>query len=235
MKSHNAKKLIVALDLSTTDQAEKLVEVLGESVSFYKIGLSLLPIGGFTLAQKLKTLGKKVFLDLKLFDIGNTIENTIRSLSQLDINFLTVHGDPHVVRAASRIKDNPNMKILAVTFLTSLDRKDLAESMIREGKIPDLVVQRAQKAFLSGADGVIASPNEAGRIRELKESNGKLIVTPGIRLTKKPVNDQKRISDPLTAFKNGSNYIVVGRPITSALNPVEEVKKFQFPENLKIL
>ena len=232
MKSHNLEKLIVALDFSTTDQAEKLVEVLGESVSFYKIGLSLLPIGGFTLAQKLKTLGKKVFLDLKLFDIGTTIENTIRSLSQLDINFLTVHGDPHVVHAAYKIKDNPNMKILAVTFLTSLDRKDLTESMIKEGKVTDLVVQRAQKAFLSGADGVIASPNEVGQIRKLKESNGKLIVTPGIRLVKESNNDQKRVSDPLTAFENGSNYIVVGRPITSAVNPIEEVKKFQFPENL---
>ena len=180
------------------------------------------------MAQKLKRLGKKVFLDLKLFDIGNTIENTIKSLSYLDVNFLTVHGDPQIVYAASRAKDNPNLKILAVTLLTNLDRKDLDDSLIKDGKITDLVVERAKKALQWGADGIIASPKEAKKIKGLRESKEKVIVTPGIRLRQGSYNDQKRVTDPGTAFRNGSDYIVVGRPILSSQNPVEEVKKFQF-------
>ena len=228
MKLLNKEKLIVALDLPTNSQAEDFVEKLGDEGSFYKIGLALMPIGGFELAQKLKRLGKKVFLDLKLFDIGNTIENTIKSLSYLDVNFLTVHGDPQIVYAASRAKDNPNLKILAVTLLTNLDRKDLDDSLIKDGKITDLVVERAKKALQWGADGIIASPKEAKKIKGLRESKEKVIVTPGIRLRQGSYNDQKRVTDPGTAFRNGSDYIVVGRPILSSQNPVEEVKKFQF-------
>ena len=227
MRSENSKKLIVALDLPTTEQAENLVEQLGNSVSFYKIGLALIPIGGFTLAQELKKLGKKVFLDLKLFDIGHTISNTIRNLNYLDIDFLTVHGDPQVVSSAVKANENPNMQILAVTLLTSLNRKDLSDSLIKDGNLTDLVVERAKNAFLSGANGVIASPNEALRIRNLKQSEKKIIVTPGIRLAHDTKHDQKRISDPATAFKNGSDYIVVGRPILKSENPLEQIKHFQ--------
>ena len=121
------------------------------------------------------------------------------------------------------------MKILAVTLLTSMDRDDLNDSLIKDGNITDLVAQRAKNALLSGADGVIASPNEAKKIRGLTESSGKLIVTPGVRISQKKNNDQKRVADPETAFKNGSDYIVVGRPIFSSKNPKKEVKKFQFP------
>ena len=227
MRSENSKKLIVALDLPTTEQAENLVEQLGNSVSFYKIGLALIPIGGFTLARELKNLGKKVFLDLKLFDIGHTISNTIRNLNYLDIDFLTVHGDPQVVSSAVKANENPNMQILAVTLLTSLNRKDLNDSLIKDGNLTDLVVERAKNAFLSGANGVIASPNEALRIRNLKQSEKKIIVTPGIRLAHDTKHDQKRISDPATAFKNGSDYIVVGRPILKSENPLEQIKHFQ--------
>ena len=227
MRSENSKKLIVALDLPTTEQAENLVEQLGNSVSFYKIGLALIPIGGFTLARELKKLGKKVFLDLKLFDIGHTISNTIRNLNYLDIDFLTVHGDPQVVSSAVKANENPNMQILAVTLLTSLNRKDLSDSLIKDGNLTDLVVERAKNAFLSGANGVIASPNEALRIRNLKQSEKKIIVTPGIRLAHDTNHDQKRISDPATAFKNGSDYIVVGRPILKSENPLEQIKHFQ--------
>ena len=227
MRSENSKKLIVALDLPTTEQAENLVEQLGNSVSFYKIGLALIPIGGFTLARELKKLGKKVFLDLKLFDIGHTISNTIRNLNYLDIDFLTVHGDPQIVSSAVEANENPNMQILAVTLLTSLNRKDLSDSLIKDGNLNDLVVERAKNAFLSGANGVIASPNEALRIRNLKQSEKKIIVTPGIRLAHDTKHDQKRISDPATAFKNGSDYIVVGRPILKSENPLEQIKHFQ--------
>ena len=229
MQSQSTNMLIVALDLSNTFKAEKLVEKLGDTVTFYKIGLALIPVGGFDLATKLKKLQKQVFLDLKLFDIGHTIENTVRNLNHLDIDFLTVHGDPQVVRSAAKAKENPNMKILAVTLLTSLDRNDLNDSLIKDGDITELVVQRAKNAFLAGADGVIASPHEASKIRNLTESKGKLIVTPGVRISQETSNDQKRISTPETAFKNGSDYIVVGRPIFTSKNPIQEVKKFQFP------
>mgnify|MGYP001251957826 CR=1 FL=1 len=234
MNSKNREKLIVALDLPTIEQAEKLVDQLGDSVSFYKIGLSLMPVGGFSLAQKLKQAGKQVFLDLKLFDIGHTVENTIKSLNYLDIDFLTVHGDPQIVRAASNAINNSDIKILAVTLLTSLDRKDLTESLIKPGNITDLVVERAKTAFIAGADGVIASPNEVSKIRQLSESKERLIVTPGIRIKLEQDGDQKRISDPMTAYKNGSDYIVVGRPIVNSQNPVEEVKKFTFLNNFEI-
>ena len=228
MYSEIAKRLIVALDLPNTDQATKLVEKLDDYVSFYKIGLTLIPIGGFDLAKKLKKARKKVFLDMKLFDIGQTIENTVKNISQLDIDFLTVHGDPQVIRSASKAKDNPSMKILAVTLLTSMNRNDLDESLIKEGDLSNLVVERARIAFLSGADGVIASPKETKKIKCLKESEGKLIITPGVRLPHQPNNDQKRVADPVTAFNNGCDYIVVGRPIYKSKNPLAEVKKFQF-------
>lgn len=227
MKVNNNERLIVALDLPTIKLAKRLVLNLGDSVSFYKIGLALIPIGGFRLVEHLKQSGKRVFLDLKLFDIGNTIENTVKNLKFLNVDFLTVHGDPQVVRAASNARGSSDLKILAVTLLTSLDRQDLTDSLITQGKISDLVVKRAQNAFLAGADGVITSPNEVKQIRALNESKGKLIVTPGIRFLGTQTNDQKRISDPTTAFKDGSDFIVVGRPIYSSNNPLSEVEKFQ--------
>ena len=228
MKLPKSEKLIVALDLPNTQEALNLVKELGDAVSFYKIGLALIPIGGFNLAKELKQIGKKVFLDLKLFDIGHTIENTIRNLNDFNIDFLTVHGDPQVVRAATKARESADMKILAITLLTSMDREDLDESLIKNGNVTDLVVERARNALSSGADGVIASPNEAKQIKELKEATAKLIVTPGIRLSKGLNDDQKRISLPEIAFKNGSDYIVVGRPILNSKNPLEEVNKFKF-------
>ena len=225
MKASNDERLIVALDLPTTKLAKKLSLDLGDSISIYKIGLALVPVGGFKLVESLKQAGKKVFLDLKLFDIGNTIENTVKNLRFLDVDFLTVHGDPQVVRSACQARGDSNMKILAVTLLTSLDRQDLTDSLIISGSISDLVARRAKNAFLAGADGVIASPNEVKKIRALKEAVGKLIVTPGIRFIGGPVDDQKRTSDPLVAFENGADFIVVGRPIYSSKNPLNEVKK----------
>ena len=228
MKTNDKDRLIVALDLPTCKLAQNLIQDLSNSVSFYKIGLALIPIGGLDLAKTLKKMGKRVFLDLKLFDISHTIENTIKNLSLLEIDFLTVHGDPQIVRAAHRARGASNMKILAVTLLTSFDRKDLNDSLIKKGSVSALVVERARNAFLAGADGVIASPNEVLKIRELQESEGKLIVTPGIRFLGAPKHDQKRVSDPVSAFKNGSDFIVVGRPIHSATDPLQEVINFQF-------
>ena len=143
----------------------------------------------------------------------------MRGFTQFDIDFLTVHGDPHVVRAAKAGAAGSNMKILAVTILTSLDRADLDASLIRDGAIPDLVVERAGRAFDAGADGVIASPQEAAAIRALPESNGRLIVTPGVRPEGAAPGDQKRVATPALALRDGADHIVVGRPIWQAQNP----------------
>lgn len=213
-------RLIVALDLPNALQALKLTEVLGNDVSFYKIGLGMLTGGGLALANELKQEhGKRIFLDMKLFDIGATVENAVRGLAQFGLDFLTVHGDPHVVRAAKQGAAGSQTKILAVTILTSLDRSDLDASLIRAGDIPDLVAERAARAFEAGADGVIASPQEAAMIRALPEAGDRLIVTPGVRPAGAALGDQKRVATPAQAVADGADHIVVGRPVWSAADP----------------
>ncbi|MCI2393306.1 orotidine-5'-phosphate decarboxylase [Aliiroseovarius sediminis] len=213
-------RLIVALDVPNALEGLQLAETLGDAVGFYKIGLGMLTGGGLALANELKAEhGKKIFLDMKLFDIGNTVEAAVRGLAQFDLDFLTVHGDPHVVRAAQEGKGASDLKILAVTILTSLDRADLDASLIKPGDIQDLVLERAALAFDAGADGIIASPQEAKLIRALPEANGKLIVTPGVRPAGADRGDQKRIATPAQAVADGVDHIVVGRPICQADNP----------------
>ena len=213
-------RLIVALDVPDALSALKLAETLGDDVSFYKIGLGMLTGGGLAVANELKQEhGKRIFLDMKLFDIGATIENAVRGLAQFDLDFLTVHGDPHVVRAAKQGAAGSQTKILAVTILTSLDRADLDASLIRPGDIPDLVAERAARAVEAGADGVIASPQEAAMIRALPEAAGRLIVTPGVRPTGAALGDQKRVATPAQAIADGADHIVVGRPVWAAPNP----------------
>ncbi|WP_386679172.1 orotidine-5'-phosphate decarboxylase [Loktanella sp. R86503] len=213
-------RLIVALDVPNVVAGMELAEKLGDAVSFYKIGLGMLTGGGLALANELKhEHGKRIFLDMKLFDIGATVEAAVRGFTQFDIDFLTVHGDPHVVRAAKAGAAGSNMKILAVTILTSLDRADLDASLIRDGAIPDLVVDRAGRAFDAGADGIIASPQEAAAIRALPESTNRLIVTPGVRPDGAALGDQKRVATPALALQDGADHIVVGRPIWQAQDP----------------
>jgi orotidine-5'-phosphate decarboxylase len=215
-------RLIVALDVADALTGLKIAGDIGDAVSFYKIGLGMLTGGGLALANELKDEhGKRIFLDMKLFDIGATVEKAVRGLSQFDLDFLTVHGDPHVVRAAKEGSAGKDMKILAVTILTSLDRADLDAGLIKAGDIPDLVCERAARAFEAGADGVIASPQESALIRALPEATGKLIVTPGVRPVGADKGDQKRITTPADAIRNGSDHIVVGRPIWTAANPRE--------------
>ncbi|WP_424941614.1 orotidine-5'-phosphate decarboxylase [Aliiroseovarius sp. S253] len=213
-------RLIVALDVPNALEGLKLAETLGDAVNFYKIGLGMLTGGGLALANELKDeFGKKIFLDMKLFDIGNTVEAAVRGLAQFDLDFLTVHGDPHVVRAAAEGKGGKDMKILAVTILTSLDRSDLDAGLIKPGDVQDLVLERAARAMEAGADGVIASPQEAKLIRALPEAEGKLIVTPGVRPSGAALGDQKRVATPAQAIKDGADHIVVGRPIRNAPDP----------------
>lgn len=213
-------RLIVALDVPNALAGLKLVEQLGDAVDFYKIGLGMLTGGGLALANELKQeQGKKIFLDMKLFDIGATVESAVRGLAQFELDFLTVHGDPHVVRAAQEGKGGTDLKILAVTILTSLDRDDLDNALIKQGDLRDLVLERAGNAFAAGADGIIASPQEASMIRALPEAEGKLIVTPGVRPAGAALGDQKRVATPAQAVADGVDHIVVGRPIWQAENP----------------
>ncbi|MDG1407799.1 MAG: orotidine-5'-phosphate decarboxylase [Octadecabacter sp.] len=211
-------RLIVALDVPDAIAGLQMATRLGDAVSFYKIGLGMLTGGGLALANELADEhGKRIFLDMKLFDIGATVEAAVRGLSQFGHDFLTVHGDPHVVRAAAQTKGD--MKILAVTILTSLDRADLDASLIKSGEITDLVQERAGLAFMNGADGVIASPQEAALIRALPEAAGKLIVTPGVRPAGADLGDQKRVTTPAQAIENGADHVVVGRPIWTNADP----------------
>lgn len=213
-------RLIVALDVPNAIAGLKLAETLGDSVNFYKIGLGMLTGGGLALANELKQEhGKRIFLDMKLFDIGATVEAAVRGLAQFDLDFLTVHGDPHVVRAAKEGAAGTDLKILGVTLLTSLDRTDLDAALIQPGDLADLVLTRAGRAFDAGADGVIASPQEAAAIRALPEAEGKLIVTPGVRPENAALGDQKRVATPAKAIRDGADHIVVGRPIWQAENP----------------
>jgi orotidine-5'-phosphate decarboxylase len=176
--------------------------------------------GGFALANELKQEhGKRIFLDMKLFDIGATIEAAVRGIAQYDLDFLTVHGDPQVVRAAVEGKRGKDLRILAVTVLTSLDRADLDANLIKPGDIHEITLERAAKALEAGADGVIASPQEAAMIRALPQAKGRLIVTPGVRSAGAASGDQKRIATPRQAIADGANHIVVGRPIWQAADP----------------
>ncbi len=213
-------RLIVALDVPNALQGLQLAQEIGEAVGFYKIGLGMLTGGGLALARELiDEMDKRIFLDMKLFDIGNTVEAAVRGLANYGLDFLTVHGDPHVVRAAGEGKGTSDTKILAVTILTSMDRADLDNMMIVPGDVQELVVERARRAMEAGADGVIASPQEAALIRALPEAKGKLIVTPGVRPVGADLGDQKRVMTPGDAIRAGADHIVVGRPVNKAADP----------------
>lgn len=218
-------RLIVALDVANAHAALEMTQAIGDAVNFYKIGLGMLTTGGLALANELiQEHGKRIFLDMKLFDIGATVEAAVRGLAQFDLDFLTVHGDPHVIDAAKQGAAGSNLKILGVTILTSLDRADLDNCLIQQGDIKDLVITRAAKAFEAGADGVIASPQEAALIRALPEAKGRLIVTPGVRPTGAALGDQKRVATPHDAIRDGADHIVVGRPVWTAKNPAQAAK-----------
>jgi len=213
-------RLIVAIDTGDAVSGLSLVDRIGPAVGFYKIGLGMLTTGGLALARELKDeRGKRVFLDMKLYDIGATVEAAVRGLVRFDLDFLTVHGDPQVVRAAAEGAAGSATRILAVTVLTSLDRADLDANMIVPGDLAEITVERAARALWAGADGVITSPREAAAIRALPEAAGRLIVTPGVRPAGAAAGDQKRIATPAAAIRAGADHIVVGRPVWAAPDP----------------
>ena len=213
-------RLIIPLDLPTVAEARAIVEALGAAVSFYKVGLELFATGGgMDLAAELKAKGKQVFLDWKLHDIGTTVQRATAVLADSGCDFLTVHGEPQVMEAAVRGKGRSNLKILAVTVLTSLSDADLLEMGFSE-TARSLVERRIHQAVKAGCDGVVASPHEAALARAI---GGKdfLVVTPGVRPDWSAKNDQARAATPADALKAGASHLVVGRPITAANDPRE--------------
>lgn len=218
MQDQTRDKLIVALDYPAYDEARVLVDRLGETVTFYKVGLELLFSDGLALASELKNDGKRVFLDMKFLDIGNTVEKAVAAVSALGFDFLTIHGtDTKTMKAAVKGRGKAPLKLLAVTVLTSLDQADLHDQGIVMSPA-ELVLKRTRLAQDAGFDGVIASGQEAAAVRAATGSRF-LIVTPGIRLTGDAAGDQTRITTPEDALRAGANHLVVGRPITAAADP----------------
>lgn len=223
------ERLIVALDVPTAADAQRMVERLGDSVQFYKIGMQLQFGGGLGYAAELIEQGKKVFLDSKLFDIDETVERAVENVARMGVDFLTVHGNGKTIQAAVRGRGHTQLKVFSVTVLTSLDSADLADIFGGEVDVQTLVKNRAEKALDAGADGVIASGQEADLIRQLVAGKVKVldqsedrafrIITPGIRLAGDPIGDQKRVATPAEAIKAGADYLVVGRPITQSSEP----------------
>jgi len=210
-------RLIVALDVPSVTAAEAMIARLGDSVTFYKIGYQLGYAGGFSLVRKLADAGKKVFLDLKLHDIGNTVAKGVESVAGLGATFLTVHAYPQTMKAAVEARAGSNLKILAVTVLTSYDDADLQAAGYRLG-VSDLVKARAEQAKAIGIDGLVCSAEEAANLRTIAGSQMSL-VTPGIRPAGSAAGDQKRIMTPSRAIAAGADYLVVGRPVMEAADP----------------
>jgi orotidine-5'-phosphate decarboxylase len=210
-------RLIVALDVPTVRDAQQMVERLGDSVSFYKVGYQLAFASGLAFVDQLIRGGKQVFLDMKLHDIENSVGKGVESVAKTGVTFLTVHAYPQTMKAAVAARAGSKLKILAVTVLTSYDDIDLAEAGYSQS-VDALVARRAQQAHDLGVDGLVCSPEEASPLR-LAVGNEMVFVTPGVRPAGTAHGDQKRVATPAQAIKAGADYLVVGRPITAAADP----------------
>ena len=219
-------RLIFALDVPTADEAKALVEELGDAVTFYKIGMELLMAGGyFELLDWLVAKGKKVFVDLKFFDVPATVGKAIAALSDKGATLATIHGNQSIMEAAAKAKSG-DLKVLAVTALTSLDRGDLNDLGF-QCEVEELVLSRAKRALEAGVDGVVSSGMEAARLREFIDHK-LLVITPGIRpVDNTEEDDQKRVMTPTAALQAGADYLVVGRPIRNAENRREKALQIQ--------
>ncbi|MGH9512215.1 MAG: orotidine-5'-phosphate decarboxylase [Terriglobales bacterium] len=221
-------RLILALDVPAAEQAMRFVTELDGLVSFFKVGLELYTAVGSSVVKELIKGGKKVFLDLKYFDVPETVQRAVEVVASMDVNFLTIHGNGKIVRAAVKGRGTSALKLLAVTALTSLDDDDM-DDLGLSCTVRELVAYRARKALEAGCDGVITSPEEANTIRQLageaKMTEEFLIVTPGIRPSDSSRDDHKRYSTPFNAIQQGADFLVVGRPIRNSANPRQAAEK----------
>jgi orotidine-5'-phosphate decarboxylase len=210
-------RMIVGLDVASVDAARRLTTLIGDAASFYKIGMQLVFAGGLPLIAELAAAGKRIFLDMKLLDIDNTVTKAVASIARLGVTFTTVHAYPKAMRAAvaGRTPDGPGL--LAVTVLTSMDDADIRAAGY-QGTTPQLVALRAEGARVAGMDGIVCAPPEVASVRAIV-GDALLIVTPGIRPAGSDAGDQKRIMTPSQAIAAGADYIVVARPVVSASDP----------------
>ncbi len=213
--------LIVALDFDSPEKARELVERLGGQVTFYKVGLELYAAAGMDFVGELIAGGKDVFLDLKLYDIGETVKRAVARIAASGARFTTVHGSGSLMRAAVEGRGASNLKLLAVTVLTSFDREDLAD-LGYPCAVSELVALRVRRAMEAGIDGIVCSPLEAALVRETA-GPGAILVTPGVRSAGAGKGDQKRVATPAEALRDGANYLVIGRQVTRAQDPAAEV------------
>ncbi len=218
-------RLIVALDVGDVDAARRLVERIGDWATFYKIGYRLAFAGGLPLVAELARAGRRVFLDLKLHDIGNTVAEGVTSVAGLGAALLTVHAYPQTMRAAVGARSGSALKVLAVTVLTSYDDADAREAGY-DAPVEALVARRAGQAAEIGVDGIVCAAPEAARVRAIV-GPGRLVVTPGIRPAWAEAGDQKRIVTPAEAVRAGADHLVVGRPVTHAADPAEAARRIQ--------
>ena len=219
----NHNPIIVALDVESAVEASALVARLGNRVSFYKVGMELYAAAGMAFARELRAQGKHVFLDMKFYDIPETVRRAVCQVARADLQLLTVHGSDAVMRAAVEGRGTSNLKLLAVTVLTSFDRQDL-EDLGYPCEPSALVDLRVRKAMAAGVNGLVASPLDAARVRQIAGANA-VLVTPGVRSAGSSKGDQKRVATPAEAIRDGADYLVMGRQITRAADPAGEVER----------
>jgi orotidine-5'-phosphate decarboxylase len=215
--------IIVALDLESAPEASALVARLGDRVDFYKIGMELYAAAGMAFAKELRAQGKNVFLDMKFYDIPETVRRAVCQVARAELQFLTVHGSDAVMRAAVEGRGAARLKLLAVTVLTSFDRQDITD-LGYPCEVSELVDLRVRKAQKLGVEGIVASPLDAARVRGIAGPEA-ILVTPGVRSAGANKADQKRVATPAEAIRDGANYVVMGRQITRATDPAGEVER----------
>jgi len=217
----DASPVIVALDVATADEARPLIAALGDSASFYKVGLELYTGVGMDFVRNLKSEGHRVFLDLKLYDIGETVKRAVAQVAQAGADFVSIHGSRAIMEAAVAGRDGAPLKLLAITVLTSFDENDLRQ-MGYPGTVAELVELRVRNAVEAGVNGIVCSPLEVARVRALAGPAATL-VTPGVRSAGAAAGDQKRVATPAQAIANGADYLVIGRQVTHAADPRGEM------------
>ena len=225
MENRNENPIIVALDFEDAQQARALIERLGSAADFYKVGMELYAAEGMAFVRELIGAGKQVFLDLKLYDIPETVKRSVARVANTGVRFLTVHGSNAIMRGAVEGRGSSGLGLLAVTVLTSFDQQDLAE-LGYQCAVADLVTLRVKNAMACGMDGLVCSAKEAAAVRALAGPKA-ILVTPGVRSRSADAGDQKRVATPEEALAAGANYLVIGREITRAADPLAEFTRIR--------